>query len=132
MRVLVTGSRDWSDPGIINKALIQAYSWWTEIDPWGTEFVVVHGAARGADTMADEWACTQAATEPRIKPESHPADWERYGNAAGHKRNQEMLDTGIDLVLAFQWSEKSPGTKGCVRMAKRMGIPVKQFKPKLW
>lgn len=133
MRVLVTASRDWSDERSINLALTQEYVNWKEDTPDDTEFVVVHGKCRGGDILADRWAKKMHQTDPRVRPEEHPADWERYGTAAGHIRNQEMLDTTIDRVLGFRWSEKSPGTKGCVKMAKRMGIVVKEFHPpKLW
>jgi hypothetical protein len=132
MRVLVTGSRDWSDGKTLHHALTYTYLDWKESRPGNEDFVVVHGAARGADTLAGTWVGTIGRMDSHIKVEEHPADWARYGNVAGHKRNQEMLDTGIDLVLAFQ-VDKSPGTKGCVKMAKRMDIPVKEFSPpKLW
>jgi YspA, cpYpsA-related SLOG family len=133
MRVLVTGSRDWSDGKTLQDALTYTYLDWKKSDPPAEEdFVVVHGAARGADTLAGAWVESIGKVDTHIKVETHPANWEKYGNVAGHKRNQEMLDTGIDLVLAFQVG-KSPGTKGCVKMAKRMDIVVKEFcPPKLW
>lgn len=131
MRVLITGSRDWTDIGTLHAALNNTYGTWKENSSDDPEFVVVHGAARGADTMADEWAHNLGCVESRVTREPYPADWERYGRAAGHKRNQEMLDTSIDLVLAFPLG-RSPGTRGCVRLAKKAGIPVKQFQPKLW
>lgn len=132
MRVLVTGSRDWGDEQTVYEALNQTYIAWIQSPSRDKEFVVVHGGARGADTIADQWTRDVVLVEGPILCEQHFADWARCGNVAGHKRNQEMLDTGIDLVLAFQVG-KSPGTKGCVKMAKRMDIPVKEFSPpKLW
>jgi hypothetical protein len=133
MRILVTGSRDWSDNKTLFDALSYTYLDWKKSNPPGGEgFIVVHGAARGADTIAGSWVEAMAHADAHITVEAHAADWARYGNVAGHKRNQEMLETGIDLVLAFQL-DKSPGTKGCVKMAKRMDIPVKEFSPpKLW
>jgi hypothetical protein len=133
MRVLVTGSRDWSDGKTLYDALSYTYLDWKKSNPsGGEEFIVVHGAARGADTIAGSWVKAMARADAHITVETHPADWAKYGNVAGHKRNQEMLDTGIDLVLAFQVNN-SPGTKGCIRMARKMSIPVKEFHtPKLW
>lgn len=133
MRVLVTGSRKWSDSDVINKALNEVFKEWVTKQPPELEFVVVHGGAPGADFLADQWARKMGVVESRVARDEYRADWENHGLSAGHKRNQEMLDTGINLVLAFQWSKKSPGTKGCIKMAKRMGIVVKEFHPpKLW
>ena len=42
--------------------------------------------------------------------ECHTAQWAKYGKAAGPMRNQEMLDSGIDLVVAF------PGGRGTADM----------------
>lgn len=51
-----------------------------------TIFALMHGAARGADTVAAEWAQDRAVMEL-----AHPADWDRYGKRAGPIRNAEML-----------------------------------------
>lgn len=132
MRVLVTGSRDWSDGKTLYDALSYTYlDWKRSGPPYSEEFVVVHGAARGADTLAQAWVESVGSQDAYITAESYPAEWERYGAAAGHKRNKVMVDTGIDLCLAFPLG-KSPGTRGCMRLAKKAGIPVKQFQPKLW
>ena len=131
MRVLVTASREWSWPEVLHAALTDTYREWTKSCPDDTEFVVVHGKARGGDIMADEWARAAAVQDSRVRPEEHPADWERYGLAAGHLRNQEMVDAKADRCLAFPWG-RSTGTRGCMKMAKKADIPVKQFQPKLW
>jgi hypothetical protein len=131
VRILVTASRDWSDILTIHAALGHEYAEWVLHRPQDIEFVVVQGGARGGDTIADQWAQEKSQIDPRIRSETHLADWDRYGNAAGHVRNQEMVDTGIDKALAFPL-DKSPGTRGCMRIAKRAGVPVKQFQPKLW
>lgn len=135
MRVLVTGSREWNDDQTLYDALNQTYQAWLQSPVRDSEFVVVHGGARGADALADQWTKDCALVSfggcGPILCESHPADWDRYGRAAGHRRNQEMIDTKIDLVLAFPLG-RSPGTRGCMKMAKKAGIPVRQFQPKLW
>jgi predicted Rossmann-fold nucleotide-binding protein len=78
-----------------------------------TEYVpksatLVHGAARGADSL-----CAAVATKQGIQREAHPADWESLGKAAGAIRNQEMVDSGLDLLLAF------PGGMGTADMVTR-------------
>lgn len=55
-----------------------------------------------------------------------PADWKRYGKAAGPIRNQQMIDEGKpDLVLAFHENiNESRGTKDMVARARGIGIKV--------
>lgn len=81
---------------------------------------VIEGEARGADTLARAWAHSM-----KIRVEPFPADWKKYGKAAGFMRNQKMLDDGRpDLVVAF-WDGKSRGTEMMIELAKRMRIAVK-------
>src|SRR5574341_214066 len=49
--------------------------------------LVVHGNARGADSMFGA-----AAAQLRIPLHIFPANWKKYGRRAGHIRNREMLD----------------------------------------
>lgn len=113
-RILVTGSRDWTDRDIIRKVL----SW---LPPGST---VVHGAARGADTIAAEEAKALGLTV-----EAHPADWKRHGKAAGPIRNQKMIDAGpYDAVFAFPLPD-SIGTRDCIERARKAGYEVAVFPP---
>lgn len=84
----------------------------------GDRITVVSGGARGADAAAEE-----CAREYGFDLEVHPADWTRYGKRAGFIRNVEMLDSGVDCVLAF-WDGESRGTAHTVAQAKRRGIKV--------
>ena len=83
--------------------------------------VVVHGMCRGADRLA-----AAAAKMLGIHVEGYPADWERFGRAAGPIRNKQMLDTGINLVLCFHNDMmNSKGTKNTMMQAMAYGIEVK-------
>lgn len=57
----------------------------------------------------------------------YPANWQRYGRAAGPVRNQQMLDEGKpDLILAFhQDIVNSKGTADMIRRANRAGVPTR-------
>lgn len=118
MRVLVCGSRDWSDELILNVVLDGLRM------RHGT-IVVIHGAARGADKLADEWAKYEPM--PRLP---FPANWDRDGRyTAGPIRNQRMLDEAFpELVIAFKDGLRPAldkgGTEDMVRRAKAAGIPV--------
>lgn len=79
--------------------------------------IVIHGKARGADTLADEWAT--ANNIPRMPM---AADWARHGRSAGPIRNGEMLFHGRpDGVVAFSGGV---GTADMVRQARIAGVPV--------
>src|SRR4051812_23315368 len=111
-RVLVTGSRTWTDTAVINTALIALGV------RHGPALVVVHGACpRGADAIADAW-CQRTGTPV----ERHPADWST-GRAAGHRRNAAMVATHPDLCVAFI-RNASPGATGCAALAQTAGIPT--------
>jgi hypothetical protein len=100
VKVLICGSRDWTDRGTIRR-------WLEKLPP---KSLVVHGAAPGADTIADEEARALGhITYP------YPADWKNLGKKAGPIRNQRMLDENpdVDAVLAFTWVVE--GTQGVTR-----------------
>lgn len=79
---------------------------------------IVHGdCPTGSDAQAQQF-CEDFG----IVTERHPADWSK-GRSAGPKRNQQMVDLGADIVLAFM-EEGSKGTKHCVGAAQRAGLPV--------
>ena len=108
-RVLVCGSRDWSDRTLI-EAVLRAHG----------PALIVHGGARGADRIAGEIA--RGLGWP---VEEHPADWTRHGRAAGPRRNIEMLDSGPALVIAFTLAPGgTPGTRHTITAACERRIPV--------
>ena len=113
-RLLVTGSRTWHDARTIEQALAVI------LDRHPEGVMLVHGACpRGADAIAAAYAarCIGYLTEP------HPADWRRYGRAAGYRRNAEMIALGADGCTAFIRGG-SPGSTGAVRLASAAGILV--------
>lgn len=110
MRLLVCGGRDYSDVDFLEQSL-DLVKRDHNID------VVIHGAARGADTLAGNWA-----TKNNIPLEVYPAQWNLYGKSAGYKRNKQMLDEGKpDLVIAFPGGA---GTRMMMRIAKEAGVEV--------
>jgi hypothetical protein len=78
---------------------------------------LIHGAARGADALAADWAKQRG-----IHAIAYPADWAHEGRKAGPIRNQQMLNSGKPhIVIAF------PGGKGTDDMISRSeaaGVPV--------
>ena len=83
----------------------------------GMPRIVIEGGAKGADTLAREWAKYQGIQLIEV-----PANWNREGLSAGPKRNQLMLDLlEPDMVVAFPGG---PGTADMVRRAKAAGVFV--------
>lgn len=113
-RVIVTGSRDWSDREVIEQALMAVW----HRAAVGCRPTLVHGGQRGADSYAHSWALRNGWLS-----EVHPANWQRYGRRAGPVRNAEMIEAGADLLVAFVLNG-SRGASGCAAMAASKGIPV--------
>lgn len=115
MRVLVTGSRDWRDLATIDAVLCVCAV------ASRSPLLVVHGAASGADTCADQIARRYGWTVER-----HPAQWRDLGKRAGMTRNQQMVDLGADVCLAFI-RNRSAGATHCANAAERAGIATIRF-----
>ncbi len=110
MRVLISGGRFFRERAKI-LAVIQ--------DLAANGDTLIHGHChKGADAIADELAAKFG-----IRMERYPADWS-IGHGAGHVRNQQMIDTGIDFAYFF-WDGMSPGTHDCLKRAIKAGIPHK-------
>lgn len=109
-RVLVCGGRDYGDRDQLFRVLDAAHL----ANPI---VCLIHGAARGADQLAGDWALDRD-----VLCTGYAADWERDGRAAGPIRNQKMLDTGKpDMVIAFPGGR---GTADMIRKAEAAGVPV--------
>lgn len=140
LRVLVTGSRSWTDTEVIGAALSDC---WRDAVQLGADGItVVHGGASGADRIADLWAIRFRGSG--VLREPVPADWpscaagcrpghrrrrwdgSEYCPTAGHRRNQAMVDRGAAVALAFPLGA-STGTRDCMRRAERAGIEVRVF-----
>ena len=104
MRVLVCGGRDYAKADYVSRVLDGL-----------SVTTLVHGGARGADILAGHWALRHG-----VNTEVFYADWAR-GKRAGPERNQRMLDSKPDLVVAFPGGR---GTADMVRRAKAAGIEV--------
>lgn len=114
MKVLVCGDRNWTDIKAIFRELSKL--------PHGT--IIIEGEANGADKLA-----RYEAEFLGFQVLPFPADWKKYGRAAGPIRNQQMLDQRPDRVLAFHPDlDKSKGTRDMVMRARKAGIKVFIFR----
>ena len=116
VRILVTGSREWDDSAkIVSMLMAFTYNRMSYVDV--NDITLVVGACpTGADKIAED-----LATAWGWKVERYPADWRTHGKAAGFIRNQQMVDSGADICLAFR-RNGSAGTTHCGEAAEKAGI----------
>lgn len=125
MRVVIFGSRNWTDKALIREVLVRkAY-------PAGT--VIVHGdngynangkmlfnrpdedAVRGADKLAGA-----VASSLGYKVERYPADWRGLGRKAGPVRNEQMAELMPAEALCFHRDLR--GSRGSMDMFSRLAM----------
>lgn len=110
MIILCCGDREWRNEARV-EAILSAL-------PPGT--VIVHGDQRGADRIAGKVGHALG-----FVVHACPAEWDRYGKAAGPIRNRAMLalHQDVELVIAFHDSiETSKGTRDMLGVATDRGI----------
>ena len=116
-RLVVAGSRDFNDYGMLCSALDEV------IDELKAEYnvTIVSGTANGADKLGEKYA-----EKHGLKIERHPANWGRYGRGAGPIRNTEMVKES-DGVVVF-WNGESTGAKNIIDCAKAENHLIKVVK----
>lgn len=149
LKVLITGSRDWPKVSVIQGALDWLLA--AAALPKRRLVIVEGECPSGADKMAKVWAIRQGALSEgpkKVSLEGIPADWDTcapgcrpghrkpkrgggtdlhpgrrldYCPTAGHRRNQDMVDSGADVCLAFI-KDASEGATHCADAARAAGI----------
>jgi len=112
MRILICGSRKWTDAEHIAK----------RVSELPHPAVGIQGGAAGADTIAMIAACRRGLHVATVK-----ALWETYRKSAGPRRNSAMLDLEPHLVIAFSvhtFGTPTGGTANVIMQALERGIPV--------
>ena len=109
MKVIIAGGRDLKD-----------YEWFSNkvsefFDKFLEPYEIIEGGAKGADSMAGEYA-----EEKGIPLQVIYADWKSKGRSAGPIRNEQMAKKGTHL-LAF-WDGKSRGTGHMIKTAGEHGL----------
>jgi hypothetical protein len=108
-KLLVCGDRGWQDDKMI-------YSVLCELKKEYGITTIIEGEASGADR-----AGASAARKLDLTLKPFPAQWLRYGRAAGP--NRQMLKDNPDLVVAFHDDLKnSKGTKNMCQIAILGGV----------
>lgn len=105
MKLVVTGGRDYGDLETVYNAISKLHN-------LQRITLLINGGAKGADTL-----CRVVAEELGIPVENVPIlpeEWKRYGNGAGPRRNQKMIDEFRPQGLIY-----FPGGNGTADMKRR-------------
>ena len=120
LRVIIAGSRDFSDYELLKKSAIEIITKKTML-PDLTR--IISGGARGADTLGERFANEMGLEISRFIP-----DWDGLGKRAGYVRNAEMAKFAVEddndgMLIAF-WDGQSRGTKHMIDLANKYGLEV--------
>jgi hypothetical protein len=113
-KVIVAGGRDFKDYPLLKKTLDKLLKHKTEVQ-------IVSGLAKGADSLALEYA-----VEKNLPVKKFPANWNEFGTMAGYQRNIQMAQYA-DACVCF-WNGKSRGTKHMIRIARESKLQVRTIK----
>lgn len=113
-KVIIAGSRGFSNYKLLreqcNKFLREKRK--------TSNIIVVSGHARGADTLGEKYAQDEGFTL-----EIYPAQWKKFGNRAGYRRNEQMAEVA-DALIAF-WDGSSKGTKHMIDIMNEKNLLVR-------
>ena len=113
-KVIIAGSRGFSNYRLLrekcNKFLREKRK--------ECNIIIVSGHARGADTLGEKYAQDEG-----FDLEIYPAQWKKFGKAAGFRRNEQMAEVA-DALIAF-WDGKSHGTKHMIDLMNEKNLLVK-------
>ncbi len=114
MKIIIAGGRNFNDFQTLVKFCDHILQDQTNIE-------IVSGTYKGADQLGEKYAA-----EKGFPITQFPADWKRYGKAAGYKRNEQMA-AYADTLIAF-WDGKSKGTKHMIDLAKSSHLEIYVYK----
>ena len=110
-RVLLTGSRGWTDRDAIRTALLNIQTSYGD-----KAFVLIHGGAHGADKLGKIEALRLGWTHEEYEPDWGDKGKRRWG---GLERNGYMIKhCNLHAAVAFCLNQ-SPGTMHCIRLMKK-------------
>jgi hypothetical protein len=109
MKIIIAGSRTITDYSVVIKAIENS-----QFKDKITE--VVCGCAIGVDRLGQQWAISKNITVKEM-----PADWNKYGKAAGPIRNLQMAEYADGAIII--WNGKSPGAKDMIKQIKKFDKP---------
>ena len=114
-RIIIAGGRSFSDYKLLKDKL--DYYLRDKVRQ-GYEIIIISGTANGADKLGEKYAM-----ERGYKIERYPADWNKYGKAAGYRRSVQMAQIANACVVFLDG--RSPGSKHMIDIATNKGLPLR-------
>lgn len=140
IRILVTGSRMWSDVLLLTSSLDTAAASHDHV-------TLIHGRCDPRNTAGERVPWDDAVADPALGPflgadwhahhhavargwtvEAYAANWFLHGSAAGPIRNQRMVDLrpAANILVAAPLGAL-PGSRDCMARARKAGILVRDI-----
>ena len=128
IKIIIAGPRDFNNQSFVFSALDMVFSRLIK-SPEKTNNIleinnlenieIVEGGATGIDSLAKSYAISK-----NFKYKEFPADWNKYGRAAGPIRNKQMAEYS-DILIAFRYVDNpSRGTENMINQAKENNLKI--------
>lgn len=109
-KIIIAGTRTFNNYDLLKSTLNNFIKNKSDIE-------IVSGTCAGADLLGEKYA-----VENNLPIKRFPANWYKYGKAAGPIRNKQMAEYA-DACIVF-WDGQSRGTKSMISLAKENGLKV--------
>lgn len=107
LKLAIIGSRSFNDYELLKETLNQIIK-----EKRLNIGLIISGGAKGADSLAYRYSI-----ENQIEFKLFKAEWEKYGRAAGIRRDSDIIND-CDLCIAF-WDGKSRGTSHSISLCSK-------------
>lgn len=118
-RIIICGGRHFNDYDALESLVDSVLA---ENDLTDKEVEIVSGHCEGADILGEQYAKNHG-----IICKVFPAEWTKYGRAAGPIRNSQMIEyaseSHIPIVIAFV-SPHTKGTMDTIKKATKRGFAI--------
>ena len=114
MKLIIAGKRTICPQTQFIDGIIDHFNIWVE--------EIVSGEAKGVDTAAKYYCESYYGEDASEKYKEFPADWDKYGNAAGPIRNRQMANYADALLII--WDGVSRGSSNMKQEMLSLKKPV--------
>lgn len=115
MKVIIAGSRNCTNFELLREKCDKILS---KTDMNTVEFI--SGGCRGVDKLGEQYAKSKGKT-----PIIYPANWKKYGKAAGPLRNLKMAENATHLIAFLEPGSK--GTASMIKEAEKLNLKIRKI-----
>ncbi len=110
--IICAGCRNFNDYPLLAMKLDQFC-----LDNLDADIEIISGTCRGADKFGEQYAKEQGLTCRQF-----PANWKKFGRAAGPIRNREMANYATQLIAFWDGNKSHSGTWSMIGIANKLGL----------